>query len=471
VGAAAFAAAPGLALAGTGAAPPAAESASAITILIPGEAPLTLAPDAKRLVLEGHSVAVYGASQMTAAGPGTDGLQGAQAGIRVMGGKLFEGAIRFHGLTASVQVTARANGSVSQSAGSAVARLVVLGAPVTDPSPGTQIPLGTWGTLTVDATAPTDGGLTGGKGSSTVALDVKLTSARHGLPAGTEIRIGAASAAITPAPQPAPPPAGRSGGSKKPAHHEHPSPKPARRKARKQPPAPAHRAEHRKHLPRRPIVTHPVTLTGGVRHRIVQAAESQIGWPYVWGGESEVEGGFDCSGLVDYAFAAAGHTLPGRPTAQVLWMMSQPIRRDMLEPGDLVFLLDRTGYAFHVGLYAGGGRVVVAAHHGAPVALQPLAATPWTAFGRLWDRRSAARPPMLVPLTRPHHQIAVAPRAAEPQATPSAAAPTPPAKAGGQSQRTAHGRHHRRRATTAAVAARDEDLGSAADRPPRGRSA
>ena len=39
---------------------------------------------------------------------------------------------------------------------------------------------------------------------------------------------------------------------------------------------------------------------------VVAAALAQLGWPYVWGGESRAEGGFDCSGLVDYALAAAG---------------------------------------------------------------------------------------------------------------------------------------------------------------------
>ena len=44
----------------------------------------------------------------------------------------------------------------------------------------------------------------------------------------------------------------------------------------------------------------------------VAAAEAQIGWPYVWGGESRAEGGFDCSGLIDFAYAAAG-ARPARP--------------------------------------------------------------------------------------------------------------------------------------------------------------
>ena len=51
--------------------------------------------------------------------------------------------------------------------------------------------------------------------------------------------------------------------------------------------------------------------------KIMQAiniAKAQIGKPYVWGAESPAEGGFDCSGLIDYAFKQAGIKIPGRLT-------------------------------------------------------------------------------------------------------------------------------------------------------------
>ena len=95
-------------------------------------------------------------------------------------------------------------------------------------------------------------------------------------------------------------------------------------------------------------VHHPANLPElgrGVRANIVRAAAQQIGWPYVWGGESRTEGGFDCSGLVDYAYSAAGHALPGRPTAAVLWQMGIPIAKRNLRPGDLVFLGTYSGAA------------------------------------------------------------------------------------------------------------------------------
>ena len=54
-----------------------------------------------------------------------------------------------------------------------------------------------------------------------------------------------------------------------------------------------------------------------------------------------------------------------------------------LRPGDLVFLGARSGLVHHVGLYAGGGWVIAAPHHGALVEVEPLTAVPWDGFGRI----------------------------------------------------------------------------------------
>ena len=115
----------------------------------------------------------------------------------------------------------------------------------------------------------------------------------------------------------------------------------------------------------------------------VAAAEAQVGWPYVWGGESRAEGGFDCSGLIDYAYGAAGLTLPGRPTAADLWRLAAPEPPEALAPGDLVFAGAATGAPHHVGMYVGGGTVVAAPHTGAEVRYEPLARGGWDGFGRL----------------------------------------------------------------------------------------
>jgi cell wall-associated NlpC family hydrolase len=113
---------------------------------------------------------------------------------------------------------------------------------------------------------------------------------------------------------------------------------------------------------------------------VVAAALAQLGWPYVWGGESRAEGGFDCSGLVDYAFAAAGLSV-GRPTAAGLQELARPLPIGTgLRPGDLVFA---GRPAHHVGLVVAPGLAVEAPHRGARVHVEPLGEGNWTDAGRL----------------------------------------------------------------------------------------
>ncbi len=120
---------------------------------------------------------------------------------------------------------------------------------------------------------------------------------------------------------------------------------------------------------------------------VVAAALAQIGWPYVWGGESRAEGGFDCSGLVAYAYAAAG--LPvGRPTAAGLQVLARPLPAGApLLPGDLVFA---GAPARHVGLVVAAGLAVEAPRRGALVHVEPLTEGGWTGAGRILAERTLA---------------------------------------------------------------------------------
>ena len=59
-----------------------------------------------------------------------------------------------------------------------------------------------------------------------------------------------------------------------------------------------------------------------------------VGVPYRWGGTSPASG-FDCSGLVSYAFAQLGVSVPHSTYA--IWGMGSAVSKDQLEPGDLVF--------------------------------------------------------------------------------------------------------------------------------------
>jgi peptidoglycan DL-endopeptidase CwlO len=124
----------------------------------------------------------------------------------------------------------------------------------------------------------------------------------------------------------------------------------------------------------------PVDLSGveGVA-AVIAAASAQLGWPYLWGGESRADGGFDCSGLIDYALAAAGFPV-GRPTAAGLQALAQPLPLASVQPGDLVFV---GSPAHHVGLVVAAGLAIEAPHTGAVVHYERLAAGGWTSAGRL----------------------------------------------------------------------------------------
>lgn len=115
-------------------------------------------------------------------------------------------------------------------------------------------------------------------------------------------------------------------------------------------------------------------LLAGSGEAAVAAAMTQLGVPYVWGGES-AGSGFDCSGLVQWAYAQIGVALPRTTQQQVLVGVAITDLAN-LRAGDLVFS-QSTGHGQvidvgHVAIYAGGGMVVVAPHTGDVVSLQPL---------------------------------------------------------------------------------------------------
>jgi cell wall-associated NlpC family hydrolase len=117
----------------------------------------------------------------------------------------------------------------------------------------------------------------------------------------------------------------------------------------------------------------------------VSWALSQIGTPYVWGGETPGVG-FDCSGLVQAAYAVAGVSLPRVAQDQYDTTPKLPPGA-VLVPGDLVFFGGGPDSIDHVGLYVGvvnGQNIMVdAPHTGADVRAEPFPATVGSSFGSL----------------------------------------------------------------------------------------
>jgi peptidoglycan DL-endopeptidase CwlO len=94
----------------------------------------------------------------------------------------------------------------------------------------------------------------------------------------------------------------------------------------------------------------------------IQAAMSQRGVPYVWGGETPGVG-FDCSGLVQWSFAQAGISLPRTSGAQYGATTHIPLAD--IQAGDLLFY--GPGGSEHVAMYVGGGSMIEAPFTGASV--------------------------------------------------------------------------------------------------------
>ncbi|MEV5173039.1 NlpC/P60 family protein [Streptomyces flaveolus] len=105
------------------------------------------------------------------------------------------------------------------------------------------------------------------------------------------------------------------------------------------------------------------------------AARSALGRPYVWGANGP--SGFDCSGLMQWAYAHAGVHLPR--TSQEQRFAGRQVPLSQARPGDLVVYRSD---ASHVAIYAGNGQVIHAPYPGAPVRYDPVGMMPVSSVTR-----------------------------------------------------------------------------------------
>lgn len=91
--------------------------------------------------------------------------------------------------------------------------------------------------------------------------------------------------------------------------------------------------------------------------KIIDEAMKYSGWDYISGGSSPDDGGFDCSGLVQYVYGEAGINLPRLEKDQ--YEACEEIEAENIQPGDLIFYKNETsnGEIGHVAIYIGNGKV------------------------------------------------------------------------------------------------------------------
>jgi cell wall-associated NlpC family hydrolase len=106
---------------------------------------------------------------------------------------------------------------------------------------------------------------------------------------------------------------------------------------------------------------------------IARTAETLLGSPYRDGGA--LPDGFDCSGLVNYVFARHGVVVPRDVRRQSA--AGEPVNRDAVAPGDLVFFATTGSGPTHVGIAIGGGRFIHAPKSGDVVRVDSLSAAYW----------------------------------------------------------------------------------------------
>ncbi|MGH7515298.1 MAG: C40 family peptidase [Gemmatimonadales bacterium] len=132
-------------------------------------------------------------------------------------------------------------------------------------------------------------------------------------------------------------------------------------------------------LPATPRVGHSAQLIDSV----VATATDVMGRPYRYGGTGAGGGGFDCSGLIQYAYGQHGVTLPRTSAEQA--REGKPVGKNpaRLLPGDLLTFSNRGGPVTHVGLYIGNGRFIHSATRGVQVSVLSVD----DPYGRWWWKR------------------------------------------------------------------------------------
>ncbi len=120
-----------------------------------------------------------------------------------------------------------------------------------------------------------------------------------------------------------------------------------------------------------------------LREAVVATARDAMGRPYEWGGTGTNGGGFDCSGLIQHAYARHGIDLPRTSREQAREGRAIEKKVGALREGDLLTFSNSGGGVTHVGLYVGDGRFIHSASRGVQVSVL----SGEDPYGRWWYNR------------------------------------------------------------------------------------
>lgn len=122
----------------------------------------------------------------------------------------------------------------------------------------------------------------------------------------------------------------------------------------------------------------PQQATGLTPALILATARKYAGSYYRQGGTTPA--GFDCSGYTRYVFAKLGKSLPHNSASQ--YGVVHHVSRSDARPGDLIFFRSSSGHIYHVGIYAGSGRLYHASQYGVRTGLGTIFSSN-VSFGRV----------------------------------------------------------------------------------------
>ncbi|GGZ96527.1 NlpC/P60 family protein [Ignatzschineria ureiclastica] len=119
-----------------------------------------------------------------------------------------------------------------------------------------------------------------------------------------------------------------------------------------------------------------------IKNAAISYAKEQLGTPYLFGGKQPGRG-FDCSGLIQYAYQKVGIQIPRDTRSQYQFLPKTATP----EPGDLVFFKIRGNRISHAGIYIGDNKMIHAPSSGKRVEITRLDTPYWQkhfyAFGKI----------------------------------------------------------------------------------------